>query len=213
MTSPEETKRRNTSLNPACFPVLAVVADGPVHGYDIARTLRSEIGQLWRLGKSQVYALLVKLEKAGLVQHQRIGQDAYPAKNVFTITETGEMVLKDWAIRPVHHIRDMRLEFPAKLWFAKKMGDQHKRQLIQRQLEICKKKIERIEALKASEQPCVVERTLELRLSMVGAVTTWLVSLLKECGERHSRVPEDARCSGVSSDLCCEAQMTKEGIC
>ncbi len=140
MTSSARTKRGNAALNPACFPVLAIVADGPIHGYDISRTLRSEIGQLWRLGKSQVYALLVKLEKAGLVQHERIGQDAYPAKNVFTITETGRMVLNDWAIQPVHHIRDMRLEFPVKLWFARKMGDQHKEQLIQSQLEICNKK-------------------------------------------------------------------------
>ncbi len=183
MTSSLETRPAPASLNPACFPVLAIVADKPIHGYDISRTLRSEIGQLWRLGKSQIYALLVKLEKAGLVQHQRIGQDAYPAKNIFTITKSGEMVLKDWAAQPVHRIRDMRLEFPAKLWFASKLGDQHKRQLIQRQLEICNEKIERLEALKASEPHCVVRQTLELRLSMVRGATGWLASLLTVCGD------------------------------
>ncbi|MGC9029917.1 MAG: PadR family transcriptional regulator [Desulfomonilaceae bacterium] len=213
MTSSARTKRGNAALNPACFPVLAIVADGPIHGYDISRTLRSEIGQLWRLGKSQVYALLVKLEKAGLVQHERIGQDAYPAKNVFTITETGKMVLNDWATQPVRHIRDMRLEFPVKLWFARKMGNHQKEQLIQSQLEICHKKLERLEALKASEQRCVVKQTLELRLAMVRGVGAWLVSLLTPSGDCHRVIPEDASGNGVRSKNYCETEIAKEGVC
>jgi len=111
------------------LPVLAVVAQGPIHGYDVCRSLPTEIGPLWALGKSHVYALLLKLEKASLVSHQRIGQQSYPAKNVFSITRKGADILEVWVTQPVYHIRDMRLEFPAKLWIARRMG-------IERQIEL-----------------------------------------------------------------------------
>ncbi len=80
------------SRNPAEYPVLGILALGEAHGYDICRRLHKGIGPIWKLGKSQVYALLARLERDGLVAHERVGQENLPAKNIFSITAMGEGV-------------------------------------------------------------------------------------------------------------------------
>ncbi len=164
------------AINHACYPVLAVIAKGPVHGYDVSRILQKDIGPLWRLGKSHVYSLLSKLEKAGFIKRERITKESYPDRNVFSITEQGADALRTWITQPVYHIRDMRLEFPTKLWFAKNIGWHDEKKLIESQLSICIKKIQHLEALKDSAQTWAVEQALELRLAILRGIISFLES-------------------------------------
>lgn len=170
-------KTHGLELNPACYPVLAAVAEGPIHGYDVCRKLASEIGPLWSLGKSHVYALLLQLEKAGLVKHRRVGQESYPPKNVFSITRKGVDVLERWASQPVYHIRDMRLEFPAKLWIAGRTSMDRQMELINRQMELCEDKRARLESQKQQVSNSVSGLSLDFRLAVVNAAIGWLASL------------------------------------
>jgi PadR family transcriptional regulator, regulatory protein AphA len=166
------------SRNPAEYPVLGILTLGEAHGYDICRRLHKGIGSIWKLGKSQIYALLSRLERDGLVAHERVGQENLPARNMFRITPTGEEVFREWVDAPVNHVRDMRLEFLTKLWFARQADPDHERTLIEQQLAVCREKLKRLEALKASCSTEIESRSIGFRLTIVQAAVSWLEELL-----------------------------------
>jgi DNA-binding PadR family transcriptional regulator len=64
--------------------LLAVLAEGPGHGYDVMQTLEDKTGGAWRPSPGSVYPTLQLLEDEGLVRStERDG------KRVFEITEAG----------------------------------------------------------------------------------------------------------------------------
>lgn len=179
MTTPDQTSRHTKrSRNPAEYPVVGMLLGGPLHGYHICRRLGEEIGSIWKLGKSQIYALLAKLEREGLVTHERVGQDNLPAKNIFRLTPEGEEVIKEWLEQPVHHFRDMRLEFVTKLWFVRQTFPDRERALIEKQLGVCREKVKVFERLKESCGNQVKALSIEFRVAVIKATVSWLEGLL-----------------------------------
>ncbi len=81
-------------LQPA---VLAVLAEGPLHGYRIA----DRLGEL-RLAKGQrpdvsgVYRFLRGMEKKGLVESSWDVSERGPARRMYAITEAGSRCLRRW---------------------------------------------------------------------------------------------------------------------
>lgn len=64
--------------------VLAVLTEGPGHGYDVMQNLEEKTGGAWRPSPGSVYPTLQLLEDEGLVRStERDG------KRVFEITDTG----------------------------------------------------------------------------------------------------------------------------
>jgi DNA-binding PadR family transcriptional regulator len=117
---------------------------------------------------------LVKLEREGLVIHERVGQENLPARNIFTLTQRGEEVFNQWLDHPVPHLRDMRLEFLAKVWFARQADPEGGRGLIEKQLVVCR---ERLNLLKDLQQSCrtqIEALSISFRLTMVEAAIAWL---------------------------------------
>jgi len=172
------------SRNPAEYPVLGILALGEAHGYDICRRLHKGISPVWKLGKSQVYALLARLERDGLVAHERVGQENLPARNIFSITPTGQEVFGEWLNAPVNHVRDMRLEFLTKLWFARQADPDHERTLIEHQLAVCGEKVKRLEDLEASCSTEIESRSIGFRLTIVRAAVSWLEELLVQAEQQ-----------------------------
>lgn len=170
--------------NPADFPVLGVLHRGPAHGYDLCRELRDRLGEIWTLRSSHVYALLAGLEKDGLVCHERVDQETRPAKKVFSMTDEGREVFLAWMRSPVKNVRDIRLEFLAKLYFAGFDSPKAVADLIADQLSVCRSNQKR---LKESRRMCTStadRAALDFRLAMVEATVTWLLSL---------RLPDDSQ--------------------
>jgi PadR family transcriptional regulator, regulatory protein AphA len=164
--------------NPADFPVLGILYSGPAHGYDLRRELKERLGEVWTLGPSHIYALLAGLEKDGLVRHDRVDQEARPAKKVFNITDQGRLVFLAWVRSPVMNVRDIRLEFLAKLHFTTFDSATAVADLITSQLAVCRSSQQRLIKNRArcrTETEC---STLDFRLAMLEATVAWLVRLL-----------------------------------
>jgi len=172
----------NMIRNPAEYPILGILLRGPMHGYDMCRQLGEGIGSIWRLGKSQIYALLAKLEREGLVTRERVGQENLPAKNIFSLTPRGREVFKAWATNPVRHMRQMRLEFLTKLWFARQLGANSERDLIRDQLSQCQEQVQRLETSKQSCGTEIEARCLEFRVVTIRAAISWLEGLSEAMG-------------------------------
>jgi len=179
MTSQPQANPRSKSIrNPAEYPVLGILLGGPLHGYEMCRRLGEGIGSVWRLGKSQIYALLAKLEREGLVIHERVGQDNLPAKNSFSLTPKGTQVVKKWLEHPVDNFRDMRLEFVTKLWFVRQTFPDRERFLIENQLGVCREKAKAFEGIKESCGNQVEALSIDFRVTVIKATVSWLEGLL-----------------------------------
>src|SRR4051794_31548510 len=65
--------------------ILALLAEQPMHGYQIMRELRDRSGGAWRVSPGSVYPTLSQLEDEELIRAEQAG-----GKRVFTLTEAGK---------------------------------------------------------------------------------------------------------------------------
>lgn len=160
--------------NPAEYIILGALARGPIHGYDLFRSLSEALGSIWSLGLSQVYALLGRLEAEGLVSHERLPQGGRPDRKIFELTGAGREIFEHWVEVPVAHVRDVRLQFLAKLHFARLVGPKAERRLKRAQQRVCRERAE-VLGRRVREAGTEIERqAYQLRLAMVEAVLSWL---------------------------------------
>jgi PadR family transcriptional regulator PadR len=73
--------------------ILAVVTDGPRHGYAIAREIERRSSDALSLGEGSLYPALRTLEADGLVSSQWEPQESGPARRVYSLTDAGRAEL------------------------------------------------------------------------------------------------------------------------
>jgi DNA-binding PadR family transcriptional regulator len=77
--------------------LLALLAKEPSHGYQLRARLQLALGPLAEaLNAGQVYVTLTRLEKAGLVSSERIGQADRPDRKVYALTAAGHTRVTEW---------------------------------------------------------------------------------------------------------------------
>jgi PadR family transcriptional regulator, regulatory protein AphA len=170
-------KQEKGQRNPADFPILGVLWHEPSHGYDLCRELGDRLGEIWTLRNSHIYALLAGLEKDGLVRHERVDQDTRPAKKVFSITDAGRETFLEWVRSPVSNMRDIRLEFLAKLHFARLDSPSAVADLVADQLAVCLGSERRLRDRRRLCRTATERAALDFRLAMVEATEAWLARL------------------------------------
>ena len=73
--------------------LLAIVADGPAHGYAIIEALRNRSGGMFDLPEGTIYPALHRLENQGLLQS--IWSDEAPRrKRIYQLTPKGQKALE-----------------------------------------------------------------------------------------------------------------------
>jgi DNA-binding PadR family transcriptional regulator len=83
------------------YVLLGLLAKGPAHGYELRAAVQEMFGGTWDLNVGQVYTTLSRLERDGLVESERVAQEAFPDRRVCSLTEAGSQVLLDWLPTPV----------------------------------------------------------------------------------------------------------------
>lgn len=77
--------------------VLALLAKERSHGYQLRARLQLALGPLAdALNAGQVYVTLGRLEKAGLVTSERVGQADRPDRKVYELTPDGRARVEEW---------------------------------------------------------------------------------------------------------------------
>jgi DNA-binding PadR family transcriptional regulator len=77
--------------------LLALLAREASHGYQLRARLALALGPLARaLNDGQVYVTLNRLEKAGLVTSERVGQADKPDRRVYELTPAGHDQVTEW---------------------------------------------------------------------------------------------------------------------
>ncbi|MFH0786219.1 MAG: PadR family transcriptional regulator [Pseudomonadota bacterium] len=176
----KSNKPTERDRNPAEYLILGVLSTGEQHGYDLFRTLEEELGLIWTLGRSQTYALLSRMEQAGLVAYNRQAQEKRPDRKNFFLTPAGKKIFNKWVKSPVEHIRDLRLEFLAKIHFLKKGDRKWVEKLIEGQVAVCRIKCSGMEERKRSAPSGLERLTFDFRQVQAKAALDWLQGLQNE---------------------------------
>lgn len=134
-TDHARVQRDRGSAEPARFVLLGLLLEKPAHGYDLTRHFApdSALGDVIHLSPSHLYALLARLERDGLIAGEMEDAGNHPQRRVYHLTIAGEEAVQRWIDEPVSHPRDMRIDFPLKLYIARSFGTERDRMLIDRQ--------------------------------------------------------------------------------
>jgi DNA-binding PadR family transcriptional regulator len=77
--------------------VLALLAiEGERSRYDLMKSVSKAIEYVWAPAKTQLYALLPRLEERGLATSRTVREGARPEKKLFQITGAGQAELDEW---------------------------------------------------------------------------------------------------------------------
>jgi DNA-binding PadR family transcriptional regulator len=91
------TERAVAELTTTEAAVLALLMiEGERSGYDLLKLVTKSIAHVWSPARSGLYAVLPRLERAGLVRSRRVSQTTRPDKQLYTITGAGGNALQVW---------------------------------------------------------------------------------------------------------------------
>jgi len=108
---------------PIHHAVLALLADGPSHGYDLKARFHESVGPQWGdLNIGHLYQILDRLERDGHVRKRSVAQVDRPDKIVYRITKAGREELEHWLEAPFVRQGGYRDDFFLKLVAASLVG-------------------------------------------------------------------------------------------
>lgn len=103
--------------------VLALLADGPCHGYELKFAFERSAGPQWgKLNVGQLYQVLGRLAADGLITSEREPQTARPDRLVHALTPRGRAALDEWLQEPTIRQHGYRDDFFLKLMAAARTG-------------------------------------------------------------------------------------------
>jgi DNA-binding PadR family transcriptional regulator len=151
-----------------------MLMDEPRHGYDLFQEFTKELGGVWRIGQSQMYAQLNQLEEAGLVSAELQPQASRPARKVFHLTPGGRQAFLEWMHQPTPYLRHIRIEVLARLYFFRKLSIDGLESFLERQREVCDVQVARFARLMDSSEDEYARLVLDFRRGQLEAVAHWL---------------------------------------
>jgi DNA-binding PadR family transcriptional regulator len=102
--------------------LLGLLVSEPKHGYELYQELSRELGRVWQLGLSKLYAQLKQLEEVGLVTQQIEPQPNRPARKVYHLAAEGRAVFVAWLQQPTPYLRDLRVELLGRSYFSRRLS-------------------------------------------------------------------------------------------
>lgn len=115
------------------LPLLALLARGPAHGYELKQDLEQLLGSAYpQPNVGQIYVTLGRLEKSGLIEGEDVEQSSRPNKKVYHLTDAGREALTAWFEDTADEPR-VRDEFFMKLALAPQSGATDQITLINKQ--------------------------------------------------------------------------------
>ena len=90
--------------------VLAVVSEGPTHGFAIAQltTTGGELGRIWQIPRPVIYRSIGRLLDLGLLTPRSVESGRGPQRTLYSATPQGAAAVAHWLDTPVQHIREVR---------------------------------------------------------------------------------------------------------
>jgi DNA-binding PadR family transcriptional regulator len=128
--------------------ILAMLAEGPRHGYQLRVEFEERTGSTWPLNVGQVYTTLSRLERDGLV----VALDGEETQKRYALTAIGRAELDTWFTTPVHREDRPRDELAIKLAMAADLPEAELQEVVQ---------VQRTETMRALQDYTRLRRATE----------------------------------------------------
>lgn len=159
------------SLQPA---LLGFFINGSRYAYDLSREFERDLGRVWRLGRSLLYALLKELAEQGYLAMDVVTQPNRPARKIYRLTEIGRIRFTQWLNQPTMHMRSIRVEFLVRLYFFRTLNLPGLQELVTKQRTVLCELEEALEKDAAGAQDAYWRLVVNFRLGQIRAVQHWL---------------------------------------
>jgi DNA-binding PadR family transcriptional regulator len=172
--------------------VLGLLLHRERSGYDLRRAAERSVGYLWTPARSQIYAILPGLVRAGLATRRDVAQETRPDKQLYRITERGTKALRAWlASEPEPDT--VRSGFMLRIFFADALPHEDVIALIEARRQTLQAHLDRLLEIereaKAEIDPADFFPLLTLRsgLLRVRAALEWCEEAVRAVEEHHAR--------------------------
>ncbi|MGW3247390.1 PadR family transcriptional regulator [Streptomyces sp. NPDC001070] len=119
---------------PLHHAVLALLSEGPSHGYELKGRFEDAIGPQWGgLNIGHLYQILDRLVRDGHVTRSQVAQSDRPDKTRYTLTAQGQDELHSWATTAWVRTGGFRDELFLKLFGAASLGSDAVHALVETQ--------------------------------------------------------------------------------
>jgi DNA-binding PadR family transcriptional regulator len=157
--------------------ILGLLAGQIRYGYQLLDCFRdpAQLGEVWNLSTSQLYAVLKRLNNQGLIAGKEALSPDAPPRTEYVLTESGWKQLHDWLLEtcPSPSIRRVRVEFLSRLYIAR-MLNMPTAEIVLRQKQTClDERSKRLEQQNHTE-PGVGYLAVDLVIAQLDAVLNWI---------------------------------------
>jgi DNA-binding PadR family transcriptional regulator len=157
--------------------ILGLLASKPQHGYQFLETFNrpDNLGNVWDLSTSQLYAVLKRLERQGWITGRQMESEIAPPRTEYALTKQGADHLNTWLNEdnPSSSIRRVRVEFLSRLYVAQLL-ELPVQPIIARQRAACQSEHARKLALQENNVAGVGWLASELVIAQLDAVLQWI---------------------------------------
>ncbi|NPV86040.1 MAG: hypothetical protein HPY45_08540 [Anaerolineae bacterium] len=159
------------SLQPA---LLGFFINAPRYAYDLSREFEHDLGRVWRLGRSLMYAQLKELAEQGYLAMDVVTQPNRPARKIYYLTDAGRIRFAQWLNQPTMHIRNIRVEFLVRLYFFRTLNLPGLQELVTKQKAVLGEMEDALEKNAGDIQDDYWRLVVDFRLGQIRAVQQWL---------------------------------------
>ena len=103
--------------------ILGFLSYSPFTGYDLKKFFDQSVRHFWTADQSQIYRTLARLSEEGMVEMTVVEQHDRPDRKLYSITEEGRNVLREWLAGPFQG-GEARNPVLLKTFFSAKCTDQ-----------------------------------------------------------------------------------------
>ena len=165
------------------FGVLGLVAEEPLHGYEVKQRFEEMFGGVWDVNVGSVYQVLQRLERDGLVEP--VGERGDRGRQAYKVTAAGSSALAEWLEDADSQPQLLREEVYVKLLLLHRHRNGSLEGLITRQRHVY---LQRLRDLADQEKAAREQGRMELALLFIGgrlhteAELKWLDACVEELG-------------------------------
>lgn len=157
--------------------VLGLLAAEARHGYQLIDCFRdpAQLGNVWSLGTSQIYAVLKRLDTQGLIVGRSVTSPDAPTRVEYRLTPAGISRLEAWLTEPEppSSVRRVRVEFLSRLYIVRLL-DMPTRDIVRVQKESCRRRRDARVIDRDCAAPGVGRLAVELEIAQLDAILDWI---------------------------------------
>jgi DNA-binding PadR family transcriptional regulator len=157
--------------------ILGLLAAQTRHGYELLDCFRdsSQLGEVWNLSTSQLYAVLKRLEQQGLTRGHEVASTDAPTRIEYILTEAGLARLEVWLHneKPSSSVHRVRVEFLSRLYIARLLNVPTLT-IVERQKAVCRQRQAELIVCRDSAEPGIGLLAVELVIAQLDAILRWI---------------------------------------